>query len=55
MNQSSMDERMRNYKILLSLLEEFGLLDKVIELNGSYMDHFNYVKDYITKLYDKEN
>ena len=41
--------------IVSAPFEEFGLLDKVIELNGSYMDHFNYVKDYITKLYDKEN
>lgn len=53
MNQSSMEERMKNYKILLRLLEDFDLLDKVIELNGSYMDHFNYVKSYINSLYEK--
>lgn len=54
MNQSSIDERMKNYKILLNLLEDFGLLDKVIELNGTYMEHFNYVKSYINSLYEKD-
>ena len=52
MGQASIEERMKNYRILKNYLKEFGLIDKVVELNGSYMDHFNAVKDYINSLYD---
>lgn len=52
MGQSSIEERMKNYHVLKLYLEKFGLLDKVVELNGSYMDHFNAVKDYINSLYE---
>ena len=52
MGQASIEERMKNYRILKNYLKEFGLIDKVVELNGSYMDHFNAVKDYINGLYN---
>ena len=52
MGQASIEERMKNYRILKNYLTEFGLIDKVVELNGSYMDHFNAVKDYINGLYN---
>ena len=44
MKQSSMDERMGNYKKLLGLLESFGLLDKVVEVGGTYLENFEFVK-----------
>lgn len=51
MGQSSIEERMKNYRVLKFYLEKFDFIDKVVELNGSYMDHFNAVKDYINSLY----
>lgn len=51
MGQSSMDERMANHHILMNLLEEFGLTDRVIYLQGgAYLDNFNIVKTYIDGL-----
>lgn len=52
MGQASIEERMKNYCVLKFYLEKFGLIDKVEELNGSYMGHFNAVKDYINSLYE---
>lgn len=47
MGQSSIEERMKNYHILLDLIEEFGWKDKVEILDGNYEENFNRVKDYI--------
>lgn len=51
MKQSSMDERMSNYKKLLELLESFGLLDKVVEVSGTYLENFEFVKENIESFY----
>ena len=51
MEQSSIEERMKNYNILIHYIKDFGLIDKVVELNGTYNEHFNIVKDYINSLY----
>ena len=51
MGQSSIEERMKNYNILIHYIKDFGLIDKVVELNGTYNEHFNIVKDYINSLY----
>lgn len=51
MEQSSIEERMKNYNILIHYIKDFGLIDKVVELNGTYNEHFNIVKDYINGLY----
>ena len=51
MGQSSIEERMKNYNILIHYIKDFGLIDKVVELNGTYNEHFNIVKDYINGLY----
>lgn len=47
MKQSTMDERLSNYNILVDLLGKFGWSDKVEVLNGSYLENFNRVKEYI--------
>ena len=51
MKQSSMDERMSNYKKLIELLESFGLLDKVVEVSGTYLENFELVKENIESFY----
>ena len=47
MKQSTMDERTKNYNILVKLLKDFGWWDKVEVINGDYLENFNSVKDYI--------
>jgi NadR type nicotinamide-nucleotide adenylyltransferase len=47
MKQSTMDERTKNYNILVKLLKDFGWWDKVEVINGDYLENFNAVKDYI--------
>ena len=47
MKQSSMDERMKNYNILVQLLKEYGWWDKVQIINGNFLENFNTVKEYI--------
>jgi hypothetical protein len=42
-----MDERTKNYNILVKLLKDFGWWDKVEVINGDYLENFNAVKDYI--------
>ena len=49
MKQSSMDERMKNYKKFVELLETFGLLDKVVEICGTYLENFEFVKAVIER------
>jgi NadR type nicotinamide-nucleotide adenylyltransferase len=50
MAQSSLEERWKNYNILADLLHEFGWWDKVEIINGTYLENFNTVKDYINGL-----
>lgn len=53
MKQSTMDERMKNYNILVQLLKEYGWWDKVQVINGDFLENFNIVKEYIeTKVED---
>ena len=47
MKQSTMDERTKNYNILVKLLKDFGWWDKVEVINGDYLENFNAVKNYI--------
>ena len=47
MKQSTMNERNKNYNILVKLLKDFGWWDKVEVINGDYLENFNAVKDYI--------
>jgi NadR type nicotinamide-nucleotide adenylyltransferase len=47
MEQSSMEERMKNYDKLVALLKKFGWWDKVEIINGSYLENFETVKNYI--------
>ena len=47
MKQSTMDERMKNYNILVQLLKEYGWWDKVQVINGDFLENFNIVKEYI--------
>ena len=47
MKQSTMDERTKNYNILVQLLKEYGWWDKVQVINGDFLENFNIVKEYI--------
>ena len=47
MAQSTIEERNKNYEKLISLLKEFGWWDKVEIINGSYLENFERVKEYI--------
>ena len=47
MEQSSMEERTKNYNRLVNLLKQFGWWDKVEIINGDYLENFNRVKEYI--------
>ena len=47
MKQSTMDERTKNYNILVQLLKDFGWWDKVEVINGNFMENFNTVKEYV--------
>ena len=47
MKQSTMDERTKNYNILVKLLKDFGWWDKVEVISGDYLENFNTVKGYI--------
>lgn len=51
MVQSTMEERTNNYNNLVKLLKDFGWWDKVEILNGSYLENFNTVKEYINQKY----
>ena len=48
MKQSTMEERTANFNKLVTLLKEFGWYDKVEILNGTYLENFNKVKNFIT-------
>ena len=47
MAQSTIEERNKNYEKLISLLKEFGWWNKVEIINGSYLENFERVKEYI--------
>lgn len=47
MKQSTMDERTKNYNILVQLLKDFGWWDKVEIINGNFLENFNTVKNYV--------
>ena len=47
MEQSSMEERNKNYGKLVGLLTKFGWWHKVEQLNGTYLENFERVKEYI--------
>lgn len=47
MEQSSMEERTKNYDRLINLLKQFGWWDKVEIIRGNYLENFETVKNYI--------
>lgn len=47
MKQSTMDERNKNFAILVQLLKDFGWWDKVEIINGNFLENFNSVKNYV--------
>ena len=47
MKQSTMDERNKNFNILVQLLKDFGWWDKVEIINGNFLENFNSVKNYV--------
>lgn len=47
MKQSTMDERNKNFSILVQLLKDFGWWDKVEIINGNFLENFNSVKNYV--------
>lgn len=52
MEQSSMEERNKNYGKLVGLLTKFGWWSKVEQLNGTYLENFERVKEYINDKYN---
>ena len=52
MKQSTMDERTKNYNILVQLLKDFGWWDKVEIINGNFLENFNTVKNYVESKID---
>lgn len=49
MEQSSIEERNKNFDKLVNLLKKFGWWDKVEIIDGDFLDNFNAVKNYINK------
>lgn len=49
MEQSSIEERNKNFDKLVNLLKKFGWWDKAEIIDGDYLDNFNTVKNYINK------
>ena len=47
MEQSSMEERTKNYNKLVDLIKQFGWWDKVEIINGNFLENFNTVKNYV--------
>ena len=47
MEQSSIEERTKNYNRLVKLLKDFGWWDKVEVIDGNFLENFNSVKNYI--------
>ena len=53
MAQSSMEERQKNFDKLVNLLHQFGWWDKVEVINGSYLENFETVKNYINGKFNR--
>ena len=47
MEQSSIEERTKNYNILVDLLKQFGWWDKVEVIDGNFLENFTTVKNYV--------
>jgi hypothetical protein len=47
MEQSSIEERTKNYNRLVELLKDFGWWDKVEIIDGNFFENFKTVKEYI--------
>jgi len=54
MAQSSIKERKKNFDRLTKLIKDFGWEDKVVVLNGNYLENFNVVKSYINELHGEK-
>jgi NadR type nicotinamide-nucleotide adenylyltransferase len=54
MKQSSIEERNKNFKILITFIKEFGLWEKVEILVDTFEGNFNRVKDYINSFYGED-
>jgi len=52
MKQSSMDEREKNFMKLQKLVSEFYPEESKTYLNGTFLENFNVVKNYINSLYE---
>ena len=50
MGQASMEERNKNFEILQKLIQEFYPDVSKTYLNGSFLQNFNEVKNYINSL-----
>ena len=53
MEQSSMEERQKNFDKLVNLLHQFGWWDKVEVINGDYLENFETVKNYINGKFNR--
>jgi hypothetical protein len=52
MKQASMDERNKNFMILQKLVNEFYPEVSKTYLNGTFLENFNEVKNYINGLFE---
>lgn len=53
MEQSSMEERQKNFDKLVNLLHQFGWWDKVEVINGDFLENFETVKNYINAKFNR--
>ena len=53
MEQSSMEERQKNFDKLVNLLHQFGWWDKVEVINGDFLENFETVKNYINGKFNR--
>lgn len=54
MKQSSIEERNKNFDILVALIKEFGLWEKVEILDDTFEGNFNRIKEYINSFYEED-
>ena len=52
MEQSSIEERTKNYNRLVNLLKQFGWWDKVEIIDGNFLENFEIVKNYINSKFN---
>ncbi len=52
MEQSSIEERTKNYNRLVNLLKQFGWWDKVEIIDGNFLENFETVKNYINSKFN---